>query len=133
MEAPPAAPEKIRITPALIEEWTRDAGVLLDANCSDAEVVRDLRGRGCTPRMAEHIVARAKGPVRRAHRTLGMRALFIGGGMVLLGWVLYGSWHGSYRALELMGLGAVVAVLGMFKLLTGSAVDVDRLTDLEED
>ncbi|HKB59774.1 MAG TPA: hypothetical protein VKC56_06960 [Gallionellaceae bacterium] len=127
MAAPDATPQKIKITPELIAEWTRDAGVLLDANCSKAGVIRDLRSRGCTPKLAEQIVAKAKGPVRSAHRVLGMRAVFIGAGMILLGWVLSLFLHHSWRAWEIMAGGGAVAAVGGFKLLTGSAVDLDRV------
>lgn len=132
MESPPADAGKVRITPALIEEWTHDAGVLLDANCSQDEVIRDLRSRGCTPKMAERIVARARGPVRTAHRTLGMRTLFIGGGMVVAGWLLAGGFNHSARALELMSIGGLGVALGLFKLLTGSALDADRVMHFQE-
>lgn len=128
----PAAPEKVRITPALIAEWTHDAGVLLDANCSDAEVVRDLRERGCTPRMAEMIVARAKAPVRARHRGYGLLALLIGGGMLLLGFVLYKysgfaphSGKGTLAALGLLIVGGMIALLGAYKVFSGSALDVE--------
>jgi hypothetical protein len=127
MEAPADENGKVRITPARVEEWTRDAGVLLDANCRPAEVIRDLRARGCTPRMAERIVARAGGPVRGAHRRLGVRALLLGGGMIALGWVISAVFNHSYRAMELMALGGVAVALGLYKLLTGSAVDMDRV------
>lgn len=129
MAVPDAMPEKNRITPALIAEWTHDAGVLLDANCSKAEVIRDLRDRGCTPRLAEQIVLKAKGPVRAAHRTLGLRALFGGGGMILFGWLRHLIFHHSGSTWVVMaGGGSVLALLGGFKLLTGSAVDMDRIT-----
>jgi hypothetical protein len=128
MAAPDHTPEKVRITPELIAEWTRDAGVLLDANCSSVEVIRDLRERGCTPRLAEQIVVKAKGPVRAAHRTLGMRAVLAGGGMILLGWLRHLVFHHSGSAWVVMaGSGSVLATLGGFKLLTGSAVDMDRI------
>lgn len=121
------APGKTRITAALIAEWTRDAGVLLDANCSRTEVIRDLRARGCTPKLAEQIITRARGPVRAAHRTLGLRAVFTGGGIILLGWVYSLVFHHSFRAWEIVGSGGLVAVLGGFKMLTGSAVDINRV------
>lgn len=132
MDAPPADPRKVRITPALIEEWTHDAGVLLDANCRPVEVIRDLQSRGCTPKMAERIVSRARGPVRTAHRTLGMRTLVLGGGMALAGWLLSGGFHHSARALELMGVGGLGVALGLYKLLTGSALDADRVMHFQD-
>lgn len=127
MAAPDAMPDTTRITSARIAEWTDDARVLLDANCSKAEVIRDLRARGCTPKLAEQIVLKAKGPVRAAHRTLGLRAIFAGGGMMLLGWGRHLIFHHTGSAWGFMLGGGVLAALGGFKLLTGSAVDMDRV------
>ena len=125
METPP---EKVRITPQLIEEWEYDAGVLLDANCGEEEIVRDLRERGCTPLLARQIVARARGPVRTQHRILGIYALLGGICLVLLGWwSLHNSVLSHYHKVDIgeMLVGSLSALIGAFKLLTGSAVDVE--------
>lgn len=66
--------------------------------------------------------------MRTAHRALGLRAVLIGGGMILLGWVLSLFLHHSWRAWEFIAGGGAVAAVGGFKLLTGSAVDLDRVT-----
>lgn len=128
----PALPEKVKITSKLIAEWTHDAGVLLDANCSDDEVIRDLRERGCTPRMAETIVANAKAPVRMRHRGYGLLALLISGAMMLVGIALFKhsgptlhSWSGSRIGLGMLIVGGMIALLGVYKVFSGSAIDVE--------
>ena len=132
-----AASAKTVITPQMVREWTHDAGVLLDANCSAAEVIRDLKSRGCTPRMAEQIVLNATGPVQARHRKAGLRNLLIGIVCLAVGWILL-SWsrdparavtsiRGMYGAAALLAFGGVSALFGAYKLLTGSAVDSEPL------
>ena len=126
-----AATEKVRITHERIAEWRQDAAVLLDANCKPADAVRDLRARGCTPKLAEQIVMKAHGPVRAQHRRQGLGALVGGGALALLGMtaaesdLLSGFWLGGRLPLVGVILGLLVAALGALKLLTGNAVDIE--------
>lgn len=131
--------EKIRITKTLIDEWNVDAVVLLDAKWSEAQVRQDLKERGCTPKLAEQILQRAKITVRARHRIEGMRAvafgfglIFLGFGMVYIGYVgipignLRAHIGSLYIAGFMMALGGCTkVVIGLYKTLTGSTVEVN--------
>lgn len=135
METPAAPPQKIKITAQLIAEWEHDARVLLDANCSGREVISDLRSRGCTPLMAQRIVERVGSGVRAQHRMKGMMTLAGGVVLALVGWWLLGQMRsgvhvyrggkGTIAMAGLVAVGCILALLGTWKLLTGSAVDVE--------
>lgn len=134
MESQHDIPQKVRITPRLIEEWEHEAKVLIDANSQAAEVMTHLLKQHCPPRQARQIVKRATATVRRQHRLYGLFALAGGSALALAGWWLSGA-PTSLSMLNLKGTGNEVLVLGIFtgiaitligtwKLLTGSAVDI---------
>ena len=133
MDTPTGAPPKVRITQQLIAEWEHDAKVLLDANCGAVAIIADLRERGCTPLLAKQIVVRVTGPVRARHRLYGLLALAGGSALALVCWWLLSSntpthlprGKGSVGVGLTLVFGIALALLGAWKLLSGSALDME--------
>ncbi len=134
---PNAQASKVRITRALIDEWTDDAEDYLNGGSRVAEVHQLLKERGCPPKMRDQVLRKAGDKVRARHRGEGLRSLVLGigtagagvlftlactGQINLGGYVMY-SVKGALVSAGMAAAGAVWAVTGVYKMLTGSAVE----------
>jgi hypothetical protein len=132
MEGPSNIPPERNINPRqLIAEWKREAKVLLDANCRKRVVVRHLVELGCPASAAKRIVNEVGNSVALQHRILG---LYLAGGGALLAlvslWLVTADMLFTFPLVEvgLAGtavLGVLMVPFGIWKLLSGSAVDME--------
>ncbi len=141
---PPAAPPapiadapKVRITGALIKEWTDEAEDYLNGGSTIAEVQQLLKERGCTPKFRDQVLRKAGEKVRARHRGEGIRSLLLGiggaglgilftlsctGQINLGGYVMY-SVKGALLSAGMAVVSAGWAVTGIYKMLTGSTAE----------
>jgi hypothetical protein len=135
--------EKVRITSELTQEWADVAQDLLDDGQSPVQVIRYLKSLGCTPKLAERLVASAGRHVRSRHRGAGMRGVLVGlvliaaGGAMLFvahNGINIGKWNVRAGAFYIIAgvltlSGVVPVLLGFYKMLTGSTVEINAPED----
>jgi hypothetical protein len=131
---------KVRITAALIEDWTLEAISRYETGDSEKEILEYLKSCGCTPKIRERILHNAKGNVKSVHRGAGFRAFLSGAALLVVSWLLLRTIYGGIEAHAthirgggkvlilgvLSGLaGAGFCLLGIFKFVTGSTMDIE--------
>jgi len=127
-------PVKARITQTAQQRWLEQARQFV-RNGDSGEAVDDwLQAQGCPPRLRQELLAQAAAAGRDRHRGDGLRVLAAGLAVSALGvavrqWATHDGVTRLSGRLEFWGLvigavGVMVALVGGWKMLTGSSVDL---------
>ena len=128
-----------RIDAAQIDEWRNEALAAARNGTDERAIESWLKENGCPPRTRQDILLKARAERRTHHRGVGVKAMGLGllafaGGAALLavsvGGVPVGdgtriaSPRGALAGAGLIAVGLPPLLFGVWKMLTGSAVEV---------